>query len=120
MSIKQPSYHESLPAGVQVLRWPHTHPLPEAEILAFFQARGLSPTRWSNGPHEVYGVHHHPYRKTLFCLAGSITFSLPDHDREVDLRPGDRLILPAGVRHGATVGLQGVTCMEAGQSSPDK
>ena len=115
MTVKQPLYHESLPAGVQVLRWPHAHPLPETEVLAFFQARGLSPTQWSNGPGDVYGVHSHPYRKTLFCLTGSITFSLPDYARDVELRPGDRLILPPGVCHGATVGPKGVTCIEAGE-----
>lgn len=116
MDLKQPSHYESLPAGVQVIRWPHAHSLPEAEILAFFHARGLSPTRWSNGPGDVYGAHNHPYRKTLFCLAGSITFSLPDYARDVELHPGDRLILPAGVRHEATVGQKGVTCIEAGES----
>ncbi|MCI0527127.1 MAG: cupin domain-containing protein [Nitrospira sp.] len=115
MNIKQPSYHESLPSGVQVLHWPHGHPLPEAEILAFFQARGLSPTRWSNGPGEIYEVHSHPYCKTLFCLTGSITFSLSDHSHDVELHPGDRLILPPGVRHGAMVGPQGATCIEAGE-----
>lgn len=116
MNIKQPSYHESLPAGVQVLRWPHAHPLPEAEIFGFFQARGLNPNRWSNSPGEVYGVHSHPYRKTLFCLTGSITFSLSDYSRDVELHPGDRLTLPIGVQHGATVGPKGVTCIEAGES----
>lgn len=116
VNIKQPLYHESLPVGVQVLRWPHSHPLPEAEILAFFQARGLSPTRWSNNPGEVYEVHCHPYRKTLFCLTGSITFSLSDYSRDIELHPGDRLILPIDVRHGAKVGPQGVTCIEAEES----
>lgn len=106
---------ESFPAGIQVLRWPHTYPLPEAEVLRFFQARGLDPTRWSNGPGDVYGIHGHAYRKTLFCLEGSITFSLPDYSRDLELRPGDRLILPTGIRHGAIVGPEGVTCIEAGE-----
>ncbi len=101
---------------VQIIRWPHAHPLPEEEILGFFNARGLRYTRWSNGPGEIYGVHTHPYRKILFCLEGSITFSLSDLGREVELHLGDRLIIPAGMRHGATVGPKGVTCIEAGES----
>ena len=115
MSVKHSSPHESLPAGIQILRWPHAHPLPEAEVLGFFKARGLHPTQWSNGPGDVYGVNSHPYCKTLFCLQGSITFSLPEHSCDVELRPGDRLIIPPGIRHAALVGPDGVTCIEAGE-----
>lgn len=104
--------HETLADGVQILRWPHRHALPEREVLAFFEARGVPATRWANAPGSVYEVHHHPYRKTLFCVAGTITFSLPDSEVDVPLAPGDRLILPAGTRHGATVGPDGVTCIE--------
>lgn len=113
--MPDPSCHESLPEGVEVLRWPHRHPLPEKEIVAFFTSRNFNPSRWSNGPGERYAVHDHPYRKTLFCVEGSILFSLPDLSREVELRPGDRLILPAGVRHGAVVGARGCVCIEAGK-----
>lgn len=74
----------------------------------------MAATRWSNGPGDVYAVHSHAYQKTLFCVNGSITFSLPDLKQEVALRPGDRLILPPTTRHGAVVGAEGVTCIEAG------
>jgi quercetin dioxygenase-like cupin family protein len=114
--LKPSSYHETLPGNVQVLRWPHARPLPEEEILRFFIARNLSYSRWSNGPGDVYAVHSHPYRKTLFCLEGSITFSLPVGGRDVELHAGDRLILPAGTRHGAVVGPQGVTCIESAEN----
>lgn len=112
--MSHPSYHESLPLGVEVLRWPHKHPLPESEVVAFFQSRNLSPSRWSNGPGDVYAVHVHGYLKTLFCVKGSITFSLPDLNQDIALRPGDRLTLPPETRHGATLGPDGVTCIEAG------
>ena len=114
--MPQPSYHETLPGDVQILRWPHNRPLPEEEVLRYFNARGMRPTRWSNGPGDVYGVHDHSYRKTLFCIEGSITFSLTDLDREVELKPGDRLILPPHTCHGATVGPKGVTCIEGGET----
>ena len=114
--MAQSPLHESLSGGIEVLRWPHTHPLPESEVLGFFHARGLRPTRWSNGPKDIYDVHAHTYHKTLFCIEGSITFSLPDFKKEVTLEQGDRLILPAGTRHGAVVGPIGVTCIEAGKA----
>ena len=47
----------------------------------------------------------------LFCLAGSITFHTGGGDLE--LSAGDRLDLEAGTEHGATVGSDGVECVEA-------
>jgi quercetin dioxygenase-like cupin family protein len=102
-------------SDAQIVRWPHSHPLPDEEVVRFFKARGLPYSRWANGPQEVYSVHTHPYRKILFCLKGSITFTLPDAGESVALRQGDRLIVPPGMRHGAVVGPEGVTCIEAGE-----
>jgi quercetin dioxygenase-like cupin family protein len=113
--MEQPSRDKSLSKEIQVAHWSHPHRPAEDEIVALFQVRGLRPTRWSNGPGEIYGPHTHPYRKTLYCLEGSITFSLPDLRREVELFPGDRLVIPPGARHSATVGPEGVTCIEAGE-----
>jgi|SRR5579863_382096 len=100
---------------IQVAHWCRPDRPAENDIVAHFRVRGLQPTRWANGPGEVYTVHSHAYRKTVYCLEGSITFSIPDLQREVELLPGDRLILPPGTRHGATVGPEGVTCIEGGE-----
>ena len=77
------------------------------------RAEGLDPGSWSNGPHERYATHEHPFDKVLACASGSIRFGLPDRDEVVELRAGDRLDLPAGTRHDAVVGDLGVTCLEA-------
>jgi quercetin dioxygenase-like cupin family protein len=108
--------HETLPGGAQVLRWPHRHALPEEEVMAFFRARGIDATRWSSPSGTAYEEHAHAYRKMLYCIGGTITFSLPDEGRDVCLAPGDRLTLPPGVRHCAMVGEGGVTCIEGGAS----
>lgn len=110
------SLYETMASGVQIVRWPHRHALPEREVIAFFEARGVSPSRWANAPDSVYGVHDHPYSKTVFCVQGRITFSLPDLSKDVALSAGDRLIIPAGIRHGAIVGGEGVTCIEGAES----
>jgi len=65
---------------------------------------------WSNGPGDTYAEHTHAYEKILYCVDGSITFTLPD--REVHLDPGDRMVLPPGTVHGAVVGQGGCTCIE--------
>lgn len=74
---------------------------------------GLAPSTWGNGPLEQYPEHRHAYDKVLVAAAGSITFHLPELDRDVDLKAGDRLELSAGTLHGADVGDRGVTCLEA-------
>lgn len=65
---------------------------------------------WSNGPHDVYAEHAHPYRKVLVCVSGSIEFRLPD--RVIRLGPGDRMVLEPGTRHSAVVGPEGCECVE--------
>lgn len=49
----------------------------------------------------------------LVATSGSITFHLVDTAQDIVLAAGERLDLPAGTAHGATVGAAGVTCLEA-------
>lgn len=74
---------------------------------------GLDPGRWSNGPGDRYAPHDHGYDKVIVVERGSIRFGLPAMGEIVDLQPGDRLDLPAGTVHDATVGDGGVACLEA-------
>lgn len=83
----------------------------EAMAAAAFAAEGLTPHQWSNKPGYRYAAHTHEYHKVLFCIDGSIVFHTPDGD--VSMEVGDRLDLPPGTVHSATVGPDGVTCMEA-------
>jgi quercetin dioxygenase-like cupin family protein len=66
---------------------------------------------WSNGPGDRYAEHSHSYTKLLYCTRGSIDFVLAD-GRTLSLRPGDRLVLPAGTVHAAVVGPEGCACTE--------
>lgn len=84
------------------------------EIEERFRAQGLHPHSWGNAPGDTYDWHRHDYDKVLYCVRGGITF----HGRDEDfaLRPGDRLEIEAGTDHAATVGPEGVECMEAAAS----
>jgi quercetin dioxygenase-like cupin family protein len=93
--------------------WPSHDPPSQAEIEALMRQEGLSPRAWSNGPGDVYASHDHPYTKVLYCVRGSIRFSIDDSGQHIDLSPGDRLVLPPATRHSAVVGPQGVLCVEA-------
>jgi quercetin dioxygenase-like cupin family protein len=91
---------------------------PEAEqdeVMAAMRAQGLSPYRWSNGPHETYAAHSHRYHKVLYCLRGSIRFVLTREERSLELQAGDRLDLAPNTEHSAFVGPAGVVCLEAQQ-----
>ncbi len=67
---------------------------------------------WSNGPGDRYGAHSHGYEKVLYCAGGSIKFLLEAEGRTIELKAGDRMVLPAGTRHSAVVGPAGCTCIE--------
>ena len=98
------------PAGAGVSRAEFDAPGREA-LDAWFEREGLHSSWWSNGPGDRYGWHAHPYAKVLFCQQGGIVFHL--RDGEVTLHPGDRLELDPATDHAATVGPEGVVCVEA-------
>jgi mannose-6-phosphate isomerase-like protein (cupin superfamily) len=74
------------------------------------EARGCY--SWSNGPGDRYAAHTHNFEKVLYCVDGSITFVLESEGRRIELKPGDRMVLPAGTVHSAIVGPGGCTCIE--------
>ena len=84
----------------------------ESAIRRKMAGEGLDPYRWSNGPGDVYGAHSHGFDKVIYVVSGSITFGLPDTGGKLMLNAGDRLELPAGIRHDAVVGESGVVCLE--------
>jgi quercetin dioxygenase-like cupin family protein len=83
------------------------------DLATRLRGAGLDPGAWSNGPGDRYAAHDHGYDKVLVCERGSIRFGLTDLGSAVELAVGDRLDLPAGTRHDAVVGPDGVTCLEA-------
>lgn len=82
------------------------------ELMATLQKEAASCYSWSNGPHDRYAAHSHPYEKVLYCVDGSITFVLEREDRRLELKAGDRMVLPASTMHSALVGPSGCTCIE--------
>jgi uncharacterized protein YjlB len=100
----------------QVITWQETGVPQEQDLRKRMQEQGLSPYCWSNGPGDYYAVHSHSYEKVLYCVRGTIRFTLHGQSNateDLDLAPGDCMVLPAGIRHSAQVGSQGVTCLEA-------
>jgi quercetin dioxygenase-like cupin family protein len=98
---------------IQVTRWNRKGDPTQAGLAQTMESEGLSHFRWSNAPGDVYNVHVHDFHKVILVVRGSIVFRMPDQQQEIELHAGDRLELPAGVRHDAVVGPQGVVCLEA-------
>lgn len=94
-------------------KWTWGPDVREAELRAQLRGEGLSPYAWRNGPNFEYSAHTHSYTKVLYVVSGSITFRLPKNDETIEMEAGDRLELPARTLHAATVGPEGVSCLEA-------
>src|SRR5918998_5552366 len=101
--------HDRAPAAPAAL--PYACLMTREEIEKAFADEGLSPHSWSNRANYFYEPHLHDYDKVLYCVQGEVTFHLSDGD--IVLHPGQRVDIPAGARHAATVGSDGVEWMEA-------
>jgi len=82
------------------------------ELMAKLRTEATGCYSWSNGPHDRYAAHSHDFEKVLYCVDGSITFVLESEGRRLELKPGDRMVLPARTVHSAVVGASGCTCIE--------
>ena len=92
-----------------LLRSPTSHEPTEAELRG--SLAGLDVFRWSDEPDAFYAPHTHDRDETICLVAGEITFTVDD--RDYTLRPGDRLLLPAGTVHAARAGQAGATYLIA-------
>jgi quercetin dioxygenase-like cupin family protein len=95
----------------RLIAWDAPTPPDRPAIESRFREEALSPHGWGNAPGDRYSRHSHEYDKVLYCVAGGITFHTDAGD--FDLSPGDRLEVDAGTPHSATVGSEGVECLEA-------
>ncbi len=101
---------------VEVTRWRGgLHPTL-SNISRLMQTEGLRPYMWVNLPNHRYAVRSHGYDKVLYVIDGALEVILPDSNRRFILRAGDRVDIPAGVRHGTNVGSGGARCVEASVS----
>jgi mannose-6-phosphate isomerase-like protein (cupin superfamily) len=98
---------------VQLRRWQGGQHPTLSTITRIMQQDGLRPYMWMNQSNYRHAVRSHGYNKVLFVIDGTLEVTLPDSNQSVRLRSGDRIDIPAGVRHGVIVGSGGVKCVEA-------
>jgi len=61
---------------------------------------------WRDAPGVYYDWHTHPFDEVRWVLEGEITMGT--EEGVITLKAGDRLNVPAGTRHWAKVGEEGV------------
>lgn len=105
MAVKQ--------ATVKVSRWRGGKHPTLSNITRLMQEEGLRPYKWDTKPNQRYAVRSHGYKKVLYVVDGSMEIALPDSNQRMKLRSGDRVEIPARVRHGSVTGSRGATCLEA-------
>lgn len=98
---------------VQVRRWQGGQHPTKSTVTRLMQKDGLRPYEWISKPNQRYAVRSHGYDKILYVTDGSLEIHLPDTNELVRLRGGDRIDIPAGVRHGTISGQSGAVCLEA-------
>jgi len=86
-------------------------PPGEDEVAARMRAEGLIPYGRGSGPGDTHGWHEHGYEKARYCVRGRIVFHSASGD--IRLGPGDKMVLPPHTAHAATIGAEGVRCVEA-------
>lgn len=99
--------------SVRVTRWSGSEHPTFSTITRLMKKEGLRPYMWVNSPNHRYGVRTHGYDKVLYVIEGNLEITLPDSNQRLILRSGDRIYVPAGVRHGTIVGTSGAKCVEA-------
>ncbi|MCL4252306.1 MAG: cupin domain-containing protein [Anaerolineae bacterium] len=99
--------------SVIVTRWQGgTHP-SESVITRLLHKENLRPYMWDAKPNQRQAVHSHNTQTVLYVVSGLLEIHLPDDNLQVQLRSGDRIDIPANIRHSTIVGKNGARCAEA-------
>lgn len=98
---------------VLVTLWEGRGQPDETALRADLAAQGYQVITWQSDAAEGFPPHMHIYPELMWVLAGSLTVILPADDRLLELLPGDRVELPAGLVHGTMAGADGVTYLIA-------
>ncbi len=100
-------------SAVRVTRWSGGQHPTLSSITRQMQKEGMRPYFWENTPNYRYAIRSHGYCKVMYVVEGTMEITLPDSNHRVRLRAGDRIEIPAGIRHGAIIGSGGAKCVEA-------
>jgi len=91
---------------MKVSRWKKNQGAPSLETIRDLVANeGLRCYTWSDAPGKFYPEHTHNEDEMRWIVQGSLTVGV--NGKEVKLKAGDRIELPAGTAHWARVSEDG-------------
>lgn len=91
---------------MKVTRWKKTQGKPSLDqIRGLVEEEGLRFYTWSDAPGKFYPEHAHNEDELRWIVQGSLTVGVDG--KEVRLKAGDRIELPAGTSHWAQVSEDG-------------
>jgi quercetin dioxygenase-like cupin family protein len=76
-------------------------PLTEKRVMGFLEREGYEVAVFAYREGTIFPEHEHAQDKCDAVMEGFLRVTVGD--RTYDLKPGDRLYLPAGTRHSAQV-----------------
>ena len=97
----------------QLTRWQWGGEVREDDLRSEMRSQGLAPYIWRNGPNDHLSTQSRSYTRIIYVIQGSVTFHFPETGEDVTLNPGDRLEIPARMRHASTTGPEGAYGLEA-------
>lgn len=98
---------------VRVTKWYEDGKPSEKDVISKLEEEGFKTSTWSNDPGTTKDPETSDSDRIICVVDGMVRFTLPDSGEEyIDVMPGDRLELPAGVKHGMMVGPAGVKAVE--------
>jgi len=92
---------------LEKIPWRGAGPVDAAAQRRQLEAEGFEVWSWTDAPGADYAPHTHDHDESLWVVAGEITFGA--EGRDLQLAPGDRLMLPRGTVHTARAGAAGAT-----------
>lgn len=92
---------------LELISWPVNGEPEEGVLRQRLEAEGFAVWCWSDEAGTTYEPHSHEEDESLWVVDGEIVFGVDGS--EYRMGRGDRLMLPRGTVHTATVGTAGAT-----------
>ena len=103
------------PNDLIFIEWEEDINPTEENIRQILKSEGYSVFKWSNDPNDYFSPHSHDYLQIFYVIEGSLTIRSVDDDITYEVNPGDRVEVRPGLIHEATIGPNGVVCLETQQ-----
>lgn len=101
-----------------IRHWSGGAGLTRTSIQSVLHMQGFEPHVWLGRRGDIYPLNTVPYHRIIWVAEGTLQVHLPEWERQLHLKRGDRLDLPAGTPHKTVVCSDKLICVEARRYIP--